>query len=405
MKVMNKNKVLKLMVVSRSAFAPPKIGGAARYSISFAVQIADKYQDSVEISFVGQHEPISKNSKIKFYKIKNNFNLETNSMIKYFIRAFFQDLIISIKAVQILWKNKYDFVVFNSNISCILAKLFTKNKAKFFYVCHDTPSIPKIKNNSILNFIVRFLNNYLLEMIAISLSDRVIAVSPTVKYYIKKLFKRESFLLFPYPSILNWGYINKDIYRISLEEQILKKYNLTENEYIISVGDQNKRKKFDNLIKSFFHLKDKNLKLVLVGNGPDHSNLISLTEALKLKDKVLFLTDLNNEDLITLYKKAKLTVLVSISEGFPTVIVESLSLGTPVALFLKNVGEELLHFNSEYLRIFTNIDENYIAQELNKLIDNKYDMVKRNNIKKFANETFNVDNFAEKAMSILNLNS
>ncbi|MEM4058845.1 MAG: glycosyltransferase, partial [Thermoplasmata archaeon] len=267
------------------------------------------------------------------------------------------------------------------------------------------PFAPKIKNNSILNFIVRFLNNYLIEMIAISLADGVISVSPTVKYYIKKLFKRDSFLLFPYPSILNWEYTNKDIYRISLEEQILKKYNLTENGYIISVGDQNERKKFDNLIKSFFHLKDKNLKLVLVGNGPDHSNLISLTKTLELKDKVLFLTDLSNEVLITLYKKAKLTVLVSISEGFPTVIVESLSLGTPAALFLKNVGEELLHYNSEYLKIFTNIDEDYIAQELNKLIDNKYDIVKRNNIKKFANEIFNVDNFAEKAISILNLNS
>lgn len=110
------------------------------------------------------------------------------------------------------------------------------------------------------------------------------------------------------------------------EERILIKCN-----YICSVGRLDESQKdFTTLIKAFGELKKEEKikeKLIIVGDGPDKQSLENLTKELKIKD-VIFLGRKNNP--YVWMKNSKLFVLSSKYEGFPTVLIEALSLKVPV---------------------------------------------------------------------------
>ena len=68
--------------------------------------------------------------------------------------------------------------------------------------------------------------------------------------------------------------------------------------------------------------------------------LLELSKNLEIHDKVDFIGF--NSDVITYYSKAKATILSSIYEGFPNVLIESISLGTPVVSLIVKVARTKL---------------------------------------------------------------
>jgi len=101
---------------------------------------------------------------------------------------------------------------------------------------------------------------------------------------------------------------------------------LPDSGYIIYVASFIPRKRHQDLIQAFAKLKS-DLKLVLVGKGPDEEALKSLVEKLGLTNQVIFWGwDQNPYRLI---KHARLSVLASEAEGLPRTLIESLLLGTP----------------------------------------------------------------------------
>ena len=102
--------------------------------------------------------------------------------------------------------------------------------------------------------------------------------------------------------------------------------NLIKEKYICSVGRLDESQKdFTTLIKAFGELK-KEEKLVIVGDGPDKTKLEELVNNLKIDD-VVFLGKKSNPYIWM--KNSKLFVLSSKYEGFPTVLVEALTLNVP----------------------------------------------------------------------------
>ncbi len=122
----------------------------------------------------------------------------------------------------------------------------------------------------------------------------------------------------------------KTIYNPFNFEEIVRKSNeenyLSNEKYIISVANFGRVKRHDILLKAY---REANLseKLVLVGTNLQ-SNLSYLVEELELQDKVIFMGFIANP--YPLIKGAKLLVLSSDFEGLPTVLIESLILGTEV---------------------------------------------------------------------------
>lgn len=72
------------------------------------------------------------------------------------------------------------------------------------------------------------------------------------------------------------------------------------------------------------------LRLVVVGDGPEKEKLVNLAETLELSDKILFLG--NRTDVPVILKASDVTVLCSIAEGLPLVLLEAMAARTPIVV-------------------------------------------------------------------------
>jgi glycosyltransferase involved in cell wall biosynthesis len=77
----------------------------------------------------------------------------------------------------------------------------------------------------------------------------------------------------------------------------------------------------------------KNVKLFMVGIGPELRNLKNLSEKLNLSDVIEFTGRLNKENLSSLVARSWLNVHTSITEGFGISIIEAASCGTPTVAY------------------------------------------------------------------------
>ena len=98
-------------------------------------------------------------------------------------------------------------------------------------------------------------------------------------------------------------------------------------EYVLAIGRLEPVKGFDLLIESWVNV---NKKLLIVGDGPEHSKLNSLIDKHGLGDFITITPSVSKEGLIEYYQKASLLILSSGREGGPRVALEALYLHIPV---------------------------------------------------------------------------
>ncbi|MCX7121200.1 MAG: glycosyltransferase [Gammaproteobacteria bacterium] len=114
----------------------------------------------------------------------------------------------------------------------------------------------------------------------------------------------------------------------ALKNSINKK---VEKPYFLGVGRLVLDKNFPILIEAFSKTKcSENMLLLLAGEGNQRLQLQVLIEKLNFQNRVKLLGIQDESELDWLYRNAHATVMSSITEGFPNVLVESLSKGTPV---------------------------------------------------------------------------
>lgn len=77
--------------------------------------------------------------------------------------------------------------------------------------------------------------------------------------------------------------------------------------------------------------KEPKLRLTLVGEGPEKAKIQTKIHELNLGKSIILEGYQSNP--ISYYKRAKATLLTSLYEGFPNVLVESIAVGTPVISF------------------------------------------------------------------------
>ncbi|GAB7219006.1 glycosyltransferase [Vibrio comitans] len=99
-------------------------------------------------------------------------------------------------------------------------------------------------------------------------------------------------------------------------------------DYIIHIGRFNRAKRHDILISSFSKVKNKKLKLILLGQGELEKEISQQITSLNLQERVILLGFKQNP--YPYIKHAKALVLSSDFEGIPMVLMEALHLSTPV---------------------------------------------------------------------------
>lgn len=113
------------------------------------------------------------------------------------------------------------------------------------------------------------------------------------------------------------------------EQATLEKYDLNSVQYVLGVSSLDPRKNFPNLIKSFCRLKQKELRLVLVGSMSSMFKNQKLEENLN-DDRVRFLGYVNDSELAIIYKNALCFAYPSYYEGFGMPPLEAMYYGCPV---------------------------------------------------------------------------
>lgn len=119
-----------------------------------------------------------------------------------------------------------------------------------------------------------------------------------------------------------------------LNETVHKK-RLMKHEYFLYVGVVKPVKNIMGLLELFLKFtltsRNKDIKLVIVGAKElNHWMYITNTKLYKqVKNRVVFLENISDRDLTTLYMQACALINISFAEGFCYPVLEALSLGTP----------------------------------------------------------------------------
>lgn len=239
-------------------------------------------------------------------------NRATTSMIGLLLYPVFA----FIRALSLILKDEYDlvysvFAVPSGVVGWLISRIIRKPhyltviggdiyKPTKFYSPHRVP---------ILKQTVRFIVNS---------ASKVNTISNDVKKKLRSLFK-----------------VDRDVFvdNLGVPFSTIDTHKDTEkfDEFTFtSLARLDSRKGFDVLINAFSKLENDNVKLIIMGDGPERAKLDELVSSLGLEDRVSFLGFVDTEVKYKTLRGSDCFILSSHHEGFGLVYVEALRCGIPV---------------------------------------------------------------------------
>jgi len=223
-------------------------------------------------------------------------------------------------------------------------------------------------------------------------ADLIIAISQQTKSDIIEFFKiNENRIKVVYQSCNPIFFEN-----ISIPyKNLFLKYNIPKN-YILYVGTIERRKNLLTLLKAVYSKKI-DLPIVVVGRKTEYFNEIKdFIEKNKVKN-IFFIGEISNEELVALYKYAKIFVYPSIFEGFGIPVIEAIASGVPVvtsknSCLMETGGEAAVYFEPYNYEELGDIIINIIndISLYNNLIEKGKQHIKRFTPEVFAKNTMNL---------------
>lgn len=146
---------------------------------------------------------------------------------------------------------------------------------------------------------------------------------------------------------------------------------------VIYAGRLIKEKNIDVLIKSIALIKESipNIKCLIIGDGPERTNLERLTLDLGLEENIRFLGFLaRSEDVFSCMKSSKVFVLPSTREGFGIVAVEANACDLPVVTVRhpKNAAADLIFDGKN--GFLCELNEEDVAQKITMALQKRQNM-------------------------------
>lgn len=269
-----------------------------------------------------------------------NFGIVKSKYGKF--KAFF-------KLKSFFKQNNFDFIIDHrlrdKFLKEVLLSKFVFNKSKVIYCIH----------NYRLEYYFSFLSIPWLTKYQHVKNASFVAVCKEVEKHTKQKLKIKSVTIY--------NFLNLSDVCLNEEDEH------TPKDYIIGVGRLTHIKQFDKLINSYKNskLRSQNVQLIILGSGPEKENLKQLISRLELDKYIKIIAFQENP--YPFIKNAKALILSSKVEGFPMVLLEALTLGTPVVAFnCKSGPDEIIRHNMNGMLV-ENQNEVELTLALNKLTD------------------------------------
>ncbi len=154
--------------------------------------------------------------------------------------------------------------------------------------------------------------------------DKVITVSKTLERWLTEIVGIEDAKITYIPNACD---TNKFFPGKELEKR--KKWGIGEDDIVIgTVGSLKELKNQKTLIEAFTQISRTDLKLLIVGDGPERERLEDLTSSLGAKDKIIFTGIVS--DTACFYRAMDIFVLPSLAENAPSALLEAMATGLPI---------------------------------------------------------------------------
>ena len=237
---------------------------------------------------------------------------------------------------KIIQENNYDIIHCNSPTASILTRLAArKTKAKVIYMAHG---FHFFKGAPLLNWLLfypaeKFTSRYTDILVTINNEDYQIA---------KKHFHAKKIILLPGVG-LDTSKFNND-----------RTYNNTDNINLLSIGELNKNKNHQIVIKALANCP-KNIHYHICGEGPLGNELLELAKKLKVN---LHLEGYQ-ANVKTFLDQADIFVFPSLREGLPKSVMEAMANGLPCIVSNVRGNHDLIDPKGGF--VVSNKEEEYTA--------------------------------------------
>lgn len=181
-------------------------------------------------------------------------------------------------------------------------------------------------------------------------------------------------------------------------EKIKKSYDINDEQFVIlSISRLVRRKGIEYLIQAVRDMNDKNVRLLIIGEGPEKEKLQSIVSLYGMRNRAFFLG--NVKDISSFYAIANVSALVSYSipeegdfEGLGLVLLEAQSYGLPViGSDSGGIPEAFEHEKTGLLVPPQNIEKIKEALVLLK-VDKDFRFLLSKNTTEFLDKRFGFDN-------------
>lgn len=255
------------------------------------------------------------------------------------------------------------------------------------------------KNKKILDDICKKLLKYLV----VFFEDKTVTelIVPSNKIY--NLFK-DKYKFTKNIHIIQTGIETSKFYKENFNQKdinsLKKKLGIKKKDFVVmTVSRLSKEKRVDRIINNHKELVKKysNMKLLIVGDGPDIDKLKDEAKSLGVSDSVIFTGKVPLNDIPIYYQLGNVFVTASKSETQGLTVVEAISSSLPVVAvkddsFVNSVIEDFNGF------VFTD-DEKYI-NSISKLYEDKELYNRLSNQSRLLSEDFSSEYFALKVLKV-----
>ena len=321
--------------------------------------------------------------------VKNMQFLQSKSFNKliYMLSAVLFQLSIFTTGLNLLKKHRQIILHindFNTILGTVLLKIFFTNRIKTIYDSHELT--PAVYGEWYGQFFASITSK--MEKIFMPFIDQIITVSPPIEAYFKTITKKDIKII--------WNYPTKEIIPDISKDQAREILGLPKSAFIITyIGSLRIDIALSDLFYAMSILKEKitdkdlleKFKIIIVGDGPLYTEILSLREKLQLNDFISIVGHVDRIKSLTYMKAADLSYILftvkglNTKIGMPWKLFESLATNTPVLVLNNTYASKFIQqYNAGF--IIDKKDPKEIAEKLYQIVT-QMDLLEIKTNKKF----------------------